>query len=212
LTIVELLVALVMGIAIGGSILYIFVSTMSANNETIRATRLEEELSALMNVMARDIRRAGYTPRAISVTIGEIDSSELDDWEAINASSDGCILFQYDRDLSGGDPSSADFSGFRLQGGGTEVQKRTSANSTADGCGDGSWQAVTSDYAAEVTQLSFNVVTPSVDVPVVNSSTVTVNARDVEITLTGQSVSNAGDTIVRTLNETVRVRNDELVE
>jgi prepilin peptidase dependent protein B len=218
LTIVELLVAMVLGIAIGGSILYIFVSATSANNETIRAARLEEELSALMNVMARDIRRAGYTPRAISVTIGDdVVLGDLDDWETIDWSTDGCILYQYDRVVGasnplGGGPVLSDFSGFRLQGGSTEVQKRKRAADTLDGCSDGTWEGVTSDYAAEVTQLSFNVVTPTVDVPVVGSSTVTVNARDVEITLTGQSVSSTGQTIIRTLNETVRVRNDQLVQ
>ncbi|HET6602740.1 MAG TPA: prepilin-type N-terminal cleavage/methylation domain-containing protein, partial [Xanthomonadaceae bacterium] len=59
-SIVEAMVALVAGLIVIGAVLAFTVATVQSNTENVQATRLAQELRALMNLVARDVRRAGY--------------------------------------------------------------------------------------------------------------------------------------------------------
>lgn len=63
-SLVELMVAMVLGMLVIGSATTLLVSTMDANGRTIRATRLTQEMRAVSDIVTRELRRARYNPEA----------------------------------------------------------------------------------------------------------------------------------------------------
>lgn len=57
-SLIELMVALVIGLIVIGAVLALIMSIIRSNNETIQSTRLTQELRATMGVIATDLRRA----------------------------------------------------------------------------------------------------------------------------------------------------------
>jgi type II secretory pathway pseudopilin PulG len=60
LTLIELMISIVLSLFVLGGVLYITSSTMQANTQALRSTHLNQELRAAMQMITRDIRRAGY--------------------------------------------------------------------------------------------------------------------------------------------------------
>ena len=58
MTLVELMIALVLGLIVVGGALGLIVSMMKSNNDTIRAARLTQELRAMADIATVEIRRA----------------------------------------------------------------------------------------------------------------------------------------------------------
>lgn len=92
-TLVELMVALVVGLIVVLAAVGFVVSVAKANSENIQVTRLTQELRSLSEVMARELRRARY----VADPVGLIGSAGTDTRDAItvNAAKD-CIVFGYD--------------------------------------------------------------------------------------------------------------------
>lgn len=225
LTLVELLITLVMALTIGGGVVYIFMSTVATHNQTERVSRLEEELAAVMDLMVRDMRRAGYDRSVWNYAISGSTAALTSDFDqiayeelAVEAVADPefeCFLYRYDRypentngngvlDTSAG--ATDERFGFRLNG--NQIQKGYGATA----CNAGTWQSLTSTWAANITDLDYDIDLASVTVGS-SSGTATVNnviqLRAVTVSLTGQAGSGA-DAVTRTLTETVRLRNDEM--
>ena len=57
-SLIELMVALVVGLIVIGAVIALVMSIIRSNNQTILATRLTQEMRATMAVIAADIRRA----------------------------------------------------------------------------------------------------------------------------------------------------------
>jgi type II secretory pathway component PulJ len=218
LTLVELLVSLVLGIVVGGAVLYVFVGTVSTHNDTSTLTQLEEELSAVMNLMVRDIRRAGYSSGGIAYAVAGststvfpnpfADALEVDDVSVKGAAgplSGDCILYSYDEDADGVLDSPAEEFGWRLNGGAIERRQAGAA------CGPGGWQDVTWTQYANITGLTFDVLPTTVGVSL-RDRDVEVQTNEVNIRLTGQATLRGGGNVSRTLEESVRIRNDQLTQ
>jgi len=60
LTLIELMISIVLSLFVLGGVLYITSSTMQSNTQNLRSTHLNQELRAAMQMITRDIRRAGY--------------------------------------------------------------------------------------------------------------------------------------------------------
>jgi len=60
-SLVELMVAMVLGLIVIGAVIALVLSMIRANNQTIAATRLTQELRATAALMEADLRRAGGT-------------------------------------------------------------------------------------------------------------------------------------------------------
>lgn len=60
LSLVELLISLAVGLMLLSSVLGIFGATIKSEGDNLRATRLNQEVRRIMDVIDRDIRRAGY--------------------------------------------------------------------------------------------------------------------------------------------------------
>lgn len=67
---VELMISLVLGLIVSGAVIAFIGSTIQSTNESVRATRLNQELRSLAEVIGREVRRA----RAISDPLANIGS------------------------------------------------------------------------------------------------------------------------------------------
>lgn len=101
-TLVEMMVALVVGLIVSGAAAAFVVSIAKANSQDLQVTRLTQELRAVSEVVNREIRRARYVadplaniaqggPTAPNDAITIVDS-------AGGAGSTDCITLRYDRD------------------------------------------------------------------------------------------------------------------
>lgn len=208
-SLVELMISITVGMLVLAGVVKIFSDSMGSNVDTLKTTRLNQELRAIMDIMSNDIRRAGYWAGAAAVVGANNPFSTI----TINGTND-CILYSYDEDSSADAavPSTEQL-GFRLNAGAIEMR------SNAALCDAGGWQDLSDSNAITITALNFNnaatqclnlsnstdsdcIATPAL------AGDTTVTVREIEITLTGQLSGDA--TVTRTLQQTVRIRNDAI--
>jgi type IV pilus assembly protein PilW len=205
-SIVELMVGMTIGLIVISSITALLVNALQANNDVVRASRVNQELRAAMDLMVREIRRAGYRGDHADY-IGLLSSGQTYS-NTVVVSEDGTQLdLAYDADRSGGTFSADETYGFRLSNGAVQALR------------GGTWSNLTDPGYTRITKLAFCFL-PSEDdeclveppaasqVTIAGGSTYVV-VKELRITLTGEAV--ADPSIVRSLRETVRVRNDEVV-
>ncbi|HWU68855.1 MAG TPA: prepilin-type N-terminal cleavage/methylation domain-containing protein [Stenotrophobium sp.] len=193
-SLVELMIALTLGLMLTAGLISMFMATLRSNSDLARTQQLENELHAGMQVMTRDLRRAGANGKASPVP-NFINPFGLGATGAYaGETADSCILFSYDLNDNGvldtagtGDERM----GYRLRQG--VLQLRNSGL----GCADDGWTDVTTPAVVRVTQLQFSVAA-------VADGDMTI--RRVTINLAGQLKDDA--TIARSLVGRVRVRND----
>lgn len=90
-TLVELMVALVLGLIVVGAVLALVLSIMKSNRQTIQATRLTQELRATAAVIANDLRRA----RGVEDPFSEAKLASGNRFKNIDYSTPGCIRYAY---------------------------------------------------------------------------------------------------------------------
>jgi Tfp pilus assembly protein PilW len=66
LSLIELMIGLAMGLFLVAGVIGIFSTTLSDQTANLKSTRLNQELRTALDVMVRDIRRAGYWSLATS--------------------------------------------------------------------------------------------------------------------------------------------------
>lgn len=89
---VELMVALGLGLIVVLAAVGFVVSIAKANAQNIQVTRLTQELRALSEVMSREIRRSRYVADPVSL-VASVGANNRD---AIDTTTAGCIVFGYD--------------------------------------------------------------------------------------------------------------------
>ncbi len=187
-SLVELMVALVVGLIVVGAVLALIVAIMKSNRETLQATRLNQELRATMAVIATDIRRArGVEDPLTTATAATVPYKDIDTTTA------GCILYGYFDvidDDGDGDVADDNYHSIYLSGG---KVLRASGDEGVPTCVSGGKQ-LGSDQVT-ITSLTF---TPSPTAP----------TREFEVSLTGHLVDGnaALASISRTITQTVFVR------
>lgn len=146
-TLVELMVALVVGLIVVLAAVGFIVSIAKANSENIQVTRLTQELRALTEVMARDIRRARYVVDPVGL-VGA--GGAVVDHDLIDTSTAGCIQFSYDN------PPNLPIStlSHRIRLVGTDVKLKTDADPTAS-CNATNDGSVLNSPEVKITALSF---------------------------------------------------------
>jgi type IV pilus assembly protein PilW len=257
LTFVEVLVGLAVGVIVIGGGLSIYASSVRSGSETLLASKLNQELGALMLVMTNDIRRAGYWATAIaseadqnpfnlpgSTALVVVDDMDADAMQPPTGQG-SCITYAYEATYipgnTGGLLESNDLFGFRLNG--TSVQMRQSGTvdgtdcvgGTCNSCQNGEWMDVNDPDVVEITQLTFDLSNSqclnssepneeddnadgTIDelaeqdcyatIPPIGSNEVTMETREVTITLTGRLASD--NTVQASATHSVRVRNNVL--
>jgi len=92
-TLVELMVAMVLGLIVIGAVLALVLSMIRSNNQTIQATRLTQELRATAAVITSELQRAGSAENPF-------DLAAANTLGAVNGATAGCFIYNYS-DISG---------------------------------------------------------------------------------------------------------------
>lgn len=256
-SIVELLVGMAVGVVVVGGATTMYVSSVRGGNDILKASKLNQEVNALLLVMANDIRRAGFWGTAVA-NLGDQNPFSLPGTTALVVRDDmnsnsaqpplgqgSCITYAYDATYVPGSVAgtveATDLFGFRLNG--TVVQMRqvgdvdgaACVGGSCTSCTNGTWQDVTDPDLIEITALNFDLANSQclnssepnqidddgdgdIDeddeydcyqtIPPAGSGEVTLESREVMITVSGRL---AGDASVQaSAAQTVRVRNDLL--
>lgn len=184
-TLIEMMIALVIGLIVSGAALALVVAVMKSNADTIRATRLTQELRTTAEIIARDLRRA----RSVSDPIANVGKTPL--LNACNTispaatASASCVTFGYDCDTA----TSGSFKAVGLAGGKVRLLTATAGAPACPSTSTG-------------TQLSSDVVT-------INSLTITaLNADAYTIRVVGRFTNDPSTTspLIRSFTQEVRIR------
>lgn len=209
-TLVEMMIALVIGLIIIGGVLTFTVATVDSVGKNIGATRVMQELRGAMSVMTREIKRAGYDRDAIEgIGRGIFPSG----YAAITINGAGdCLLMSYDRvgvNDGGNAPGAGEWKGFRrtVVAGNGVLQINTRSN--PPNCGNNTdWVDLTSPTDVSISAFSA-VLTPN-NAAIPGGSTtagaITVAMREIQLSMRAQLVSDPNTQ--RGLDERVRVRTD----
>ncbi|GAB3747315.1 PilW family protein [Lysobacter olei] len=177
-SLVELMVAMVLGLIVVGAVLALVLSMMRANNQTIAATRLTQELRATAALINTDLRRAGGVrdPYTVATANNGSPSNPFASITIPASPNNNCIRYAY-ADAEGGN-----FHAVSLQNGAVWMDAgATAADATCDGGSRLSTPQVT------ITAMSF-----------------AQNGRRIDVTLNGRLTNNAD--IRRSYTQSVYVR------
>jgi len=178
-TLIEVLIGMAVGIVVVGGAIIIYVSTVQNSNDTLKSSRLNQEIGSLLLVIANDVRRAGFwgdiddtayhlnpfnQPNATSLVVIDDMASNTIQPETGQGS---CLTYAYDATYLAGNAAgvieNTDLFGFRLND--TVVQMRQTGvvdgvdcvGGTCNSCLNGTWENVTDPNIIEVTALTFDL-------------------------------------------------------
>lgn len=95
---VELMVGLVAGLILLGSVLALVAANLQNNAQVVRDMRTTQESRALTEVIARELRRNGYVGDAIRMIGSGATSGDFPEVDVLTSS---CISYGYDADADG---------------------------------------------------------------------------------------------------------------
>jgi type IV pilus assembly protein PilW len=209
-TLPEVLIALAVNVVILLGLVTVFSSNVSHSTKTTNIDALSQQLETAMQLMANDIRRAGYWGNAISdLGTGVNNNPFMAAGTDVNITGGNCILFTYDYDSNNSlatvsSTSDDERYGFRLNG--QTLQTRPPGASFDCSAAANAWENVTDPGIVQVTALSFTLNSTTVPVGATSASLL---LRSVDISITGRLTSD--NTITKTLTQHVRIMNDKYV-
>lgn len=201
LSLVELLVGAAIGLFLVGGATKLFIDTLDDSRRLIIETRVNQDLRAASDLVARDLRRAGYWPNALQAAAQP--PGALNPYSTTSVAA-GEVLYAYARDGDNALNASTEQFGFQLDGNVIRVLN------------GGTWQQVTDPQSVVVTQFSISPVTrlePAGHLCPTPCAAGTagcpaVAVRRYDIVMTGHAPNDTG--VVRQITESVRLRNDEV--
>jgi len=203
LTLIELMIAMVLGLFVSAVTITIFSTTVRSNVENMKMIRLNQELRGAMTMMVDEIKRSGYSADPTKTAF-------INDFKAPLPLALGCLRYSYDEDASSTRENDERF-GFKLDGDTITWAK----DFTSTDCSTSSTTPIpiTDPNLAKITTLTFNttgsVNTEDTASGAAFSPTATgVSIYEVTITLIGSTDLPGADDPSRTITETIRVRND----
>ncbi|MEA2079585.1 MAG: prepilin-type N-terminal cleavage/methylation domain-containing protein [Pseudomonadota bacterium] len=228
-TLVELMIAGVIALIALPAVLTVYSASARHSAQLLQQAHLHHQLHALMHLISRDLKRAGYWHfdpklRAPSDNPFQNATNQIRIQAHSGESPDSCVLFSYDLDQDGlvgvggcddadcvdeTDDDNVEQFGFRLHA--ARVQSRYGGSGLE--CESGYWQTVT-DPAMEMTQLQFTQQSSCLNLLEADRECTPESPRliqrAVEIQLSGQ-LRNRPDTNLA-ISQWVRIRNDQLRE
>lgn len=200
MSLVEMLVSLVAGLVVVAGGISLFSSVMVAGNTTLMLSRLNQDVQAVTDIIARDIQRAGYDPNAVALVGNSPPSASAytfstakDLWPAPPATA-SCIRVKYRDTEEGADVGriySYIASSQQLR---VKDNSASSALSSAD-CDTGGNQLVSSTEVV-IDNLGFELV----------SGSTPTGGRSVKISISASHARNPD--LSSSLERRVKVRND----
>jgi Tfp pilus assembly protein PilW len=217
LGLVELLIASAIGLFLLAGLTDFLGRSLTSSGRNFQDARLTQDLNVAMDLITRDLRRAGYSGKAQDATLATDASGNPfltigNEDGGINMATPGCILYSYDFAPPPGVPGTKESNeqlGFRLREGAVEAGSSVTDCSPTVTAG---WQQVTDPKLSTITTLSFQFLdgannvaaTPFANTP--PGSNWVVCTRLIRVTLTGQLRNTPA--VTSTLIQSVRVRND----
>ncbi len=222
LSIVELMVGIALGLFLVAGAVTLFVSHLGNSRRLLQEARINQDLRAAADMIARDLRRAGHWGNAIAGTIVTAPATTATPNPYSTVTGDAgtsTIEYAYSRDtVENGAIDANEFGGIRRNG--NRIQMKIG----------NAWQDLTDPGTVNVTALTLVPSETPVDardscaVACCSDADVTAGAcavrniaagarcpevtvRRYQLTLTGNSATDT--TVKRTLTTSVRVRNDE---
>ena len=176
-TLIELLIGLLVGLIVIAAGTNIFTTSIKGQTDNINLTRLNQDMRAMMDIMARDIRRAGFVTSDPGTNFASLQNNPFFDGITSGATSDiaiqdggACIVYAYNRDddvnndgVTDETPSAVDSNerlGFSLSEGRLRIRL---SGATNEDCSDGSWQNIT-EPEVEITELTFRLTSTPLNV------------------------------------------------
>jgi prepilin peptidase dependent protein B len=183
-TLVEIMIALVIGLIVVTAIINIYGTTAKNGSNMIKSSRLNHDLEAVMALMINDIKRSGYwsgatvstdirtNPFTATNTNIQIFDTDAD----VETTAADCILYTYDAD-GDGTVDSNEYYGFKLEKytkGGVEYKRikirKSGTTTTVAGCGTTAqdWEEFIDGDQLTIADLQFSftpitTVTPNLD-------------------------------------------------
>lgn len=178
LSLVELMVGMVAGLIVVGGVTSVYLTTIVTSANTLKQSKLNQEVTTLVSVMASDIRRAGIwgstqidyqSPQ--NNPFAQVNDTALEVFAAITDTDDAgvtgsgvCIVYTYDVDTTDGtDVTATDLRGFRLNNGAVEMRQQGDITDTGNLCNDAddTWLPVTDSDVINVSALTFSLASSS---------------------------------------------------
>lgn len=217
MSIVELMVGVAIGLFILAGATMMVTGQLSENRRLLADTRVQEDLRAAADIIARDVRRAGYADLAYKSvwpanTASGVELGLANIYAAMTPASGATTQLVYSYSQAGfpgingvlAAPLNREISGFRYNSEAKTIEMQL---------GSGNWQALTDPASVLIT--SFDIVVDSQDLPVAcaascpvgpNGRPLALSTRNVVFTIVGQSANDAS--VTRSQAAAVRVRND----
>jgi prepilin peptidase dependent protein B len=140
LSVIELLVGVAIGMFIVGGAIKLFVDVLGNNRRLLVEARVNQDLRAAADIVARDLRRSGYWRNSMSGVPVAAATPASNPYGNVTFAATS-VDYAYDKD-GNASVSVAEQTGFRLTGSVIEMQL------------GGSWQAITDSQSVQVTNFS----------------------------------------------------------
>jgi prepilin peptidase dependent protein B len=154
-SLIEIMVALAIGMLLLGGIATFFISNLQSQKETIKSIILTREVHAISDLMAREIRRSGFTPDGTAPSTQVSTAQIKNDSGSATVYTGKCLLVAYYNNAA---TATIQPSGFRLidKGGVGVVQFRTDITG---GCSDtdtsNKWTNLSDPQNINITKFEF---------------------------------------------------------
>jgi prepilin peptidase dependent protein B len=167
-TLIELLIGMLIGLIVAAAGLSVFITSLKGQADNIKLSRLNQDMRAMMDLMERDIRRAGFVTSDPTTNLAALQNNPFFDATTGGASTEltvynggACLVYAYNRD-NDSPPfvDSNERAGFRLNNGNLEMRR---SGDTNEDCDDGDWQSIT-EAEVEITGLTFTLTTAALNV------------------------------------------------
>ena len=202
MTLVELLVGIALGLFIVAGAATLFVNHLNNSRRLLLEARLNQDLRAAADLITRDLRRAGYWGNSLQGTVatGPLSTTAPNPYATVSATS-SAITYDFSRDATENNTRDANERfAFDLNAG----TIRMTINGAA--------QALTDPGTVTVTGFTVTPTESVVDVrdscarACVGAGCPTITVRQYTVTIAGRAARDP--TVTRTLQTSVRVRND----
>jgi prepilin peptidase dependent protein B len=210
-SLIELMIVLLVSSIILLGVLRVVASILNNSATTLQKQRLMYELDNVLDVMSRDIERAGYWKNAINDIKTGANSNPYMSTTVLNVVNSSCILLGYDinndgilpSQNSGGDDERY---GFRYDDTNQAVAARLVSSNY--GCTSPTgWEDITDNHVLQVSGLTFSDNTSAISIT--GSPSPTLHQRKITIAITGSLTQNPGVSL--SLQKSINVYNSQFV-
>lgn len=145
-TLVELMIGLTLGLIVLGSLVAFTTSMVRSNTESVRLTRLTEDLRTGMNLVTREVRRSGFDSESVNSALTSSAPTAYADLVVQEAP--GCVVYEYDL----GD-ASKEFRGFKLDSASGTLSMKVASSAVTCASSDG-WSPISNPDVVRITKFT----------------------------------------------------------